>query len=137
MKPGVWVHAVDANEHEVDVDGSERGDREWADERVRRRPDAAGQDDRLVGPTHLVEHVGDANGVRQDGQPRNVRQPLSERVGRSPGRHRDRHPGLDECHGGIRDRVLLALLKSGFRGKSGLEEGAAGHGRRAAVDLLK
>ena len=38
---GVRIHAVDAHEHQVDVDRPQRGDRERADERVRRRPHAA------------------------------------------------------------------------------------------------
>ena len=33
-EPGPRVHAVDADEDEVDVDGPERGDRERPDERV-------------------------------------------------------------------------------------------------------
>ena len=82
------VHAVDADEDQVHVDRPQRGDRERADERLRRRPHPAGQDDGLVRAADLVQDVRDADRVGDDGQSRDVRQPLRERVGRRARRTR-------------------------------------------------
>ena len=95
------------------------------DQRLRRRPHAAGQDDRLVRAADLVEDVGDAGRVGDDGQARDVGEPLRERVGRGARGDADRHPRLDEGDGRVGDRVLLGLLHRGLRGEPGLEEGAA------------
>ena len=48
-EPGPLVHPVDAHEHQVDMDAPQGRDRERSGQRVRWRPHAAGQDDRLVG----------------------------------------------------------------------------------------
>ena len=136
-EPGAPIHPVDADEDEVDVDGPQGCHRERADERVGRRPDAAGQDDRLVRAAGLVEHVADADRVGHDGQAGDVGQPLRERERRRPGRDGDRHAGLDQRDGGVRDRVLLALLERRLQREARFEQGGVGDRCRAAVDLLE
>ena len=57
-EPGPLVDAVHAQEERVDVQAcaGRHGDR--ADQRVGRRPDAAGEDDGLVGAAAVVQQLG-------------------------------------------------------------------------------
>ena len=134
---GLGVHPVDAHEHLVEVDRPELADRERSDERLGRRPDAAGEDDRLVTPAGAVQDVGDADRVRDDRHARDVRDAGGEPVGRRAGRDPDRHPRLDLVGRGRRDRRLLRLLEGRLRDEPGLVRGEARERGRAAVDLLE
>ena len=116
----------------------QRGDRERADERLRRRPHAAGQDDRLVGPADLVEDVGDPDRVGDDGQARDVGQPLGERVGRRPGRDRrspSRARRARRPH--RRSRPSRPAGGSTWRRTPGSNRALPVERGRAAVDLLE
>ena len=134
---GTRIHAVHADEDEVDVDRAQCGHGEWSGQRVGWRPHATGQDDRLIVPADLVEHVRDSDRIGHDGEARDAGEPLGQRVRRGPGRDRDRHPGLGERDGRIGDRIFLALLECRLRREAGFEQGVTGDRGRPAVDLLE
>ena len=136
VKPGVLVHAVDAEQDEVEMDAPQGRHGERPDERVRGRPDATGQDDRLVRAARLVEDVGRPGRVRDDGQAPGSR-PAAGRSRRSSSRPRSRSPTrLDVADRGVGDRLLLELLEGRLGGEARLELGAPGERGRSAVDLL-
>ena len=126
-EPGARVHAVDAHEHEVEVDRPQGGDRERPDERVRRRPHAAGQDDRLVGAAAVVQHVRDRHGVGDDGQARHVDEPPGEGVGgRAGGDGRSPCPARRAAAAASAMASFSDLLERRLGREPGLEQGAAG-----------
>ena len=134
MKPALRLHPVDAHEHHVEVDGPKLGDRERADQRLRRCPDAAGQDHRLVMPGGSIEHVRHPDRVGDDREARDVGETTRQGVGGGARRKGNRHAGLDEARGGSGDRLLLRQLQGRLRGEAGLVQREGG-GRRAPMNL--
>ena len=104
----------------------------------RRRAHAAGQDDRLVAPAGLVEHVRDRDRVRDDGQARDVDEPLGERVGRRPGR--DRRWPCPARRGPTAASAIASFSgcwRRDLAANPGSNRALPGERRRAAVDLLE
>ena len=93
------------------------------DQRLGRRPHAAGQDDRLVAPAGAVEDVRDADRVRHD-RDAGDRRRRARRARGSSCRPRSRSP----CRArrgraaAVGDRLLLDLLERGLGGEPGLEQ---------------
>ena len=135
-EPGALVHPVHAQEHEVEVQRAQRRHRDRADERVRRRPDSAGEHDGLVGARAAVEDAGDLHGVGHDGDPGDLEQALSDSPGRGARREPDGEAGLDQGGGQRRDGVLLGPLAAGLGLEAGLVGAVAARDGRAAVDLV-
>src|SRR6185295_19087061 len=79
-EPGVRVHAVYTHEHEINMDGAQRGHRERPHERLGWRALATGQDDRLVRATRELQDVGDPDRVGHHRQLGYLDQLLRERV---------------------------------------------------------
>ena len=125
-----------AEEEDVEVQRANGADGDRPDERVRRGPHAAGQDDREIGPGRPVQDVGHLDRVRDDGQVGDVREMVGEPPGGRPGAQADRLSGLDEPAGCARDRFLLDQLPVGLRLEPGLFRAQAAPQRRAAVHLL-
>ena len=125
VNPDRGVHAVDAHEDQVQVDVCERRHGERPDQRVRRGAHAAGEDDRLVRPTVLVEDVGDRRTeLVTTVSPGTSTRPLGEGEGSRAGRDaRSPFRARRACGGGIGDGRLLALLERGLDGEAGLEDG--------------
>ena len=133
---GVGGDAVHAEEEHVEVQRADRVDGDRPDERVRRRPHAAGQHDGQVGPRGAVEDVGDLDRVRHDGQVGDVGEVVGEPPGRRAGGEADRLARLDEPAGRARDRLLLAELPVRLRLEARLLGAEPAAQRRAAVHLL-
>ena len=70
---GALVHAVHAEEDDVDVDRAQGVDRERSHQRVGRGAHAAAEDDGLVAAAAVVEHLRGRHGVGDHGQARDLR----------------------------------------------------------------
>ncbi len=129
------VHAVDAEEDEVDVDVAQGAHGEGSDERVRGCAHPAGEDDGLVAATAVVEHLRCRHRVGHDGQARDLHQAPADLVGRAAGRDRHRHARLDHGRGRARDRQLGVVLERALGVEARLVDGRLAEQRGPAVDL--
>ena len=129
---GVAVHAVHAHEDGVDVQGVQRRDRQRPDQRVRRRPQATGQQHRDGVRPRAVQHVGHPDRVGDDRE--------AGDVDAGAGRRRDvvvpaetaiAEPGCDQAGGPRGDRLLLGELPRRLRLEAGLGGCSARRGRIA------
>ena len=118
-EPGVRVHAVHAHDHEVHVDGPQRGHRERAHERVRRRAHAAGEDDGLVRPAAVVQDVRDRHGVGDHRQLGHLESAGARRRTWSCPRTARWRARLDQPGGGLGDRPFSSRCSSDLAEKPG------------------
>ena len=105
------------------------------DERVRWGADAAGQHDGAVGTLRLVQHLGDANRVGDDGEIGDVDDVVRQLPRRGAGSDADRATRPDRRGTRHRDGVLLAHVAQRLGFETGLVGRAFVAQRRAAVHL--
>ena len=134
---GPLGHAVDAEEHLVEVQRGQRLHGQRADEGVRRRADAADEHDGATGALVPQQRLADADRVGDDDDVVDVDEAVRQMPRRRAGGESDRRSGTDEAGGGGSDRLLLGGLLGRLGEEAGLQRRrrqVAGQGG-APVDL--
>ena len=129
------VDAVHAEDQRVDVQRAQRGDGDRAGQGVRGGAHPAGEDHREVVAGRVVQQLGHAGGVGDDGQVGDVAQLVRDRVGGGAGRDGDRGARVDHRRGGAGDRGLLHRVHLGLDLEARLVRAPAADRGGAAVDL--
>jgi hypothetical protein len=124
---------VGAEEEPVHVQALQCGDRDRADEGVRRRAHPSRQHDHVAAPAGLVEQLGDGHRVRHDGEVGHVADGTGELEGGRAGGDPDGGAGFHEAGCGQGDGALLRGHEEGLRGEARLVGGPRDECQGAAV----